>query len=159
MVGITGHHNLGARRFLDAVLDHADQSLTDGCPSWDAYLVRSYLQELLSDLEEGLGQVLMPEPDAPAALEVGGTLQPRWVKSHPTHRLMLGDRVVKQVRPLAKNVIRLFDAFEEEGWPSRIDYPIDKTIVHETISSANENLEGLRFRGDGTAEGICWERV
>jgi hypothetical protein len=59
-------------------------------------------------------------------------------------------------------------AFEEEGWPYRIDDPLPPkgethptTRLHDTIKWLNRNREHplLRFLGDGTGEGLCWEPV
>ncbi len=59
-------------------------------------------------------------------------------------------------------------AFEEEGWPHRIYDPLPpkgetnpKIRLHETIKWLNRNRENplLRFLGDGTGEGLCWEPV
>jgi len=59
-------------------------------------------------------------------------------------------------------------AFEEEHWPPRIDDPlpvhpdlIPKRRLHDTIKSLNRNQKTclIRFRGDGTGEGIRWELI
>ena len=59
-------------------------------------------------------------------------------------------------------------AFEEEGWPAKIDDPLapqsqqdPKRRLHDTIKCLNRNQKNelLHFRGDGTGEGILWELV
>ena len=62
----------------------------------------------------------------------------------------------------------MLSAFEEEGWPRHIYDPLPpkekldtKQRLHATIDWLNRNQENrvMRFRGDGTGEGICWERI
>ncbi len=57
-------------------------------------------------------------------------------------------------------------AFQEEGWPVRIDDPLPpvsesepKQRLRETIRSLNRNQKErlVRFKGDGTGEGVLWE--
>jgi hypothetical protein len=50
---------------------------------------------------------------------------PRWPAWDARRRLILcGDRVVKRFRRPAKNQTLILDAFQEEGWPGRIDDPL-----------------------------------
>ena len=59
--------------------------------------------------------------------------------------------------------MKVLDAFQEDGWPDRIDDPLspskDQQRLHETIASLNENmaLPLVHFRADGTGQGIVWE--
>lgn len=71
---------------------------------------------------------------------------------------------IKSVRSIsvAKNVVKILDAFQEEDWPTRIDDPLappDQQRMHETIRRLNDKLSSIRFRADGTGEGIIWEPV
>jgi hypothetical protein len=59
-------------------------------------------------------------------------------------------------------------AFEEEGWPARIDDPLppqqdqdSKRRLSDTIKCLNRKQSHhlIHFRGDGTGEGVVWERV
>jgi hypothetical protein len=79
--------------------------------------------------------------------------------------LRLGELVVKQFKVPAANQERVLAAFQEEGWPRRIDDPLPpspdldpKRRLHETISSLNRNLlrPWIRFHGDGTGQGVRW---
>jgi len=79
--------------------------------------------------------------------------------------LRLGEVVVKQFKVPAANQERVLAAFQEEGWPRRIDDPLPpspdldpKRRLHETISSLNRNLlrPWIHFHGDGTGQGIRW---
>jgi hypothetical protein len=92
------------------------------------------------------------------------TRPPLW---NPTTRtLSIGDRVVKQFRVPAHNQEAILAAFQEEGWPNRIDDPLPysagvkaKYRLHFTIGRLNGDSRQslIRFFGDGTGEGICWE--
>jgi hypothetical protein len=82
--------------------------------------------------------------------------------------LRLGDLVVKQFKAPAPNQEAILCAFQEEGWPPRIDDPIPpqlnqdpKTRLHDTINSLNRNQKHplIRFLGDGSGQGIRWELV
>ena len=66
----------------------------------------------------------------------------------------------------AGNQETVLAAFEEEGWPRRIDDPlpprgalVPKYRLHFTIQCLNQGQlsQLIRFFGDGTGEGVCWE--
>jgi hypothetical protein len=80
--------------------------------------------------------------------------------------LRVGTQLIKRFRVPAPNQELILSAFEEEGWPSRIDDPLSqapgiypKQRLHAAINSLNRNqkIALLRFRGDGNGSGICWE--
>jgi hypothetical protein len=73
--------------------------------------------------------------------------------------------VVKQFKLPSPNQVAILAAFEEEGWPTRIDDPLPprsdvdpKQRLHDTLRSINRNQRHrlLFFRGDGTGNGIIW---
>ena len=60
----------------------------------------------------------------------------------------------------------VLSVFEEEGWPRHIDDPLPhvenlepKRRLHDTIQCLNRKhrVSLLRFLGDGTGLGVCWE--
>jgi hypothetical protein len=78
------------------------------------------------------------------------------------------NRVVKQFKLPSPNQEAILLAFQEEGWPPRIDDPLPphphcdpKQRLHDTIRSLNRNqrVRLLRFKGDGTGQGILWEPI
>jgi hypothetical protein len=82
--------------------------------------------------------------------------------------LRFGGAVVKRFRQPSPNQEALLAAFEESGWPERIDDPLHphgepapKQRLHFTIWRLNRHQEQnlIRFLGDGTGEGISWARV
>ena len=92
--------------------------------------------------------------------------QPKWDRKR--RALMLGGEIVKRYRVPSPNQEAILAVFEEEGWPHRIDDPLSpaadqcpKQRLHSTIKYLNSSQENrlVRFRGDGTGEGILWERI
>lgn len=80
--------------------------------------------------------------------------------------LRLGDEVLKRFRVPACNQQLILSAFEEEGWPAKIDDPLPRTVtvhskprLHAAIQSLNRNQRPhrIRFRGNGKGDGILWE--
>jgi hypothetical protein len=110
-------------------------------------------------------------PAALSALDPGrstnGTPLPYWDAEN--RRLWLGTYLVKEFRQPAPNQTTLLDVFQEQGWAGRIDDPLGladgegekdaKRRLHETIKNLNRGLAAgtIRFRGDGTGEGVVWE--
>lgn len=97
---------------------------------------------------------------------VEGEPRPWWDSQR--RQLRLGDAIVKQFRVPASNQTRILAAFEEEGWPVRIDDPLPpngeqkpKRRLHDTINSLNRSQKQhlIRFLGDGSGQGIRWELV
>ena len=89
---------------------------------------------------------------------------PRW---DPKNRILsFGGRIVKRFGRLSPNQEAILNAFEEEGWPHRIHDPlppsgetVPKLRLRDAIRWMNKGHEcrALRFFGDGTAHGVCWE--
>jgi hypothetical protein len=120
---------------------------------------------LLGKLDDGIQSALAQIRDAarPLAKAVREQEKPRWDKKKG--KLLLGDLPIRRVAGHAKNVRLVLDAFEEVGWPDRLDDPIpgrpgklNSQRLSDTIKSLNTGLKHIRFHTDGTGEGICWER-
>lgn len=80
--------------------------------------------------------------------------------------LRVGNRVVKQFKWPAENQERVLDAFQDNGWPVRIDDPLlphpeicPKRRLHDTLKCLNRKQanELIKFRGDGTGLGVLLE--
>lgn len=91
---------------------------------------------------------------------------PRW--DDQRHELWLGTILVKRFKWKAVNQESVLAAFEEEGWPSRIDDPLSpvadcdpKRRLSDTIKCLNRKQTRplIRFSGDGSGEGILWDHV
>jgi hypothetical protein len=74
--------------------------------------------------------------------------------------------LVKRFRTPAPCQETILAAFEEEQWPPRIDDPLKgsplqdpKQRLHDVVRCLNRNQvqRRIRFRRDGTGEGICWD--
>jgi hypothetical protein len=76
--------------------------------------------------------------------------------------------LVKRFRIPSPNQVAILSAFQEEGWPSRIDDPLPpkpeqdpKRRLHDTIRNLNRSHRHaiLRFVGDGSGQGVLWESL
>lgn len=73
--------------------------------------------------------------------------------------------VIKEFQVPARNQVTILAAFEEEGWPSKIDDPLyytanvdPNTRLHDAINRLNGKQINplIRFHGDGTGKGVKW---
>ena len=92
-----------------------------------------------------------------------GFCQPRWDSQQ--RALFLGPRIVKRYARPSQNQELVLAAFQEEGWPLRVDDPLPpkreldpKRRLNKTIESLNACQENrlIAFHGDGTGAGIRW---
>jgi hypothetical protein len=69
---------------------------------------------------------------------------------------------------ISPNQERIIAAFEEEGWPRRIDDPLPphpeqdpKHRLRDTIKSLNRHQVNrlLHLTGDGTGQGVRWQII
>lgn len=85
---------------------------------------------------------------------------PSWNKDRG--ELSLDGNVIRRVRRgVGHRIVAILDAFEAGGWPDRIPTPLtlkDDQQMREAVYSLNDRLQAIHFRGDGTGEGIVWER-
>ena len=93
-------------------------------------------------------------------------VRPLW--DAESRRLRVNGQIVKCFKWPASNQEAVLCAFQEEGWPERIDDPLppqpeqdSKRRLADTIKCLNRKQanELIHFRGDGTGEGVVWERV
>jgi len=82
--------------------------------------------------------------------------------------LRVNGLIVKQFKVPAPNQEMVLAAFEEDGWPTRIDDPLPpqpdqdpKRRLHDTIVSLNRSHKHrlMRFLGDGSGEGVRWAPI
>jgi hypothetical protein len=94
------------------------------------------------------------------------SLLPGW--NSVLRELHFGARLVKRFHEPADNQETILAAFEEEGWPLRIDDPLSPTpaiSAKRRLRDAIKNLNRhqihrlIRFRGDGRGQGILWEAL
>lgn len=89
-------------------------------------------------------------------------MTPRWERD--TRTLWYGQQRVKRYPSPAANQIAVIAEFDILGWPKRIDDPLPVSYreapqrrLNETIKSLNRGQKVIRFRGDGTGQGVLWE--
>lgn len=89
--------------------------------------------------------------------------RPRWIAR--TGELWFDGEVVRHIRHVARatNVVRILAAFEESGWPQRIDDPItsggESDQRRRAIESLNKGLTRIRFSCTGDGESFGWEEI
>lgn len=92
-----------------------------------------------------------------------GPARPRWDRAGRV--LIFCGQVIKRFSWPARNQELILSAFEEMGWPERIDDPLpvtdgvsQKDRLHDTIKCLNRKrlIKSIRFAGDGTGQGVCW---
>lgn len=94
------------------------------------------------------------------------SMTPHWDSN--IRELHMCGHVVKRFKWQAVNQETVLSAFQEDGWPAVIDDPLPpkpeqdpRRRLHDTIKALNRNQlkPTIRFRGNGTGEGIRWEPV
>jgi hypothetical protein len=148
---VTGHvrHLVGPDRSGRTAPATSDLPITE----------RSYF--LLTDLGLALARGSGPCPPA-GSVRTPGVL-PRWDGS--LRELWVGGQMAKRFAAPAHNQTLILDALEEDGWPPYIDDPLPgaeqierQKRLRDAIRRLNDQKPRLlRFRANGTGEGICWE--
>jgi hypothetical protein len=153
---------MSPRCFLTWILESTRLSANETFgPELDPFVLYNLVNDLDNAVQGGLRGFTWHRTNS----SHGGTLslKPQWVKEREgawVGELRVGNDIARRVRPIAKNVILVLDAFEEEGWARAIYDPLhgdDPQRRHETISSLNDGLNLIRFHGDGTNERIKWD--
>ena len=111
----------------------------------------------MEDFDENHGEESQPNGQSSGMKDV---LQPTWDKA--LSQLLFDDEVVRKVSPQAANLIKILDAFQEDGWPKKIDSPFSpcedgKQKRRDAIRELNKKLRKIRFESDGSGEGLLWK--
>ena len=113
-----------------------------------------FLAVCLGRCAEKIGPVIPASPPKPPQ-----QAKPRW--DGETRTLYLGDLLIKRYnRGTAVNQIDVIEAFQNAGWPAVIDDPFNNPRrLNQTLRSLKDSLpaDTIRFRGDGTGDGVTWE--
>ena len=80
----------------------------------------------------------------------------------------VGPFMVRQFRRSADNQAGVLEAFEDENWPARVEFPpgiLSELDPEHKLNDAafdlnrGEELFLVCFFCDGTGRGVCWELV
>ena len=80
-------------------------------------------------------------------------------------QLRVGENIVQEFRQPSSRQVAVLSAFQSQGWPPRIDDPLNAAdaaevhgLLHFTIQNLNRNQlrKLIHFSGDGTRRGVCW---
>jgi hypothetical protein len=121
---------------------------------------------LLQDPAPIVKQMILSVLQHPQIAKYASASSPQWDAEY--RELRVGRRVVKEYRVPCPNQEAILAAFQEEGWPHHIHDPLPplgdiepKCRLHDTIKRLNRHHKEwlIRFHGDGTGEGVCWEYV
>lgn len=162
-------HSYGKRgevaHFYSELLAAHEHATTHGQPLLTEVGIFYVRQQLLPTRSRRTPQANIASA-AGASLSTGSL--PHW--DSQSRRLWLGGLLVKEFRQLAPNQTCLLDVFQEQGWATaHIDDPLPslpgeteesaKQRLQETIKNLNRGLlpGTIRFRGDGTGQGVRWE--
>lgn len=93
---------------------------------------------------------------------VGVAIVPFWDAMR--RQLLVESRVVKWLRQPARMQELVLAAFQEDGWPPRIDdpLPVSKDVdrnarLRDVVRRLNvQSPKQIVFYRDGTGQGICW---
>lgn len=101
-----------------------------------------------------------PQLEAKHATPAVSTIKPQW--DSELRQLTMNGEIIRQLGHRATQAEKIVQAFEEDGWPHRIESPFPaseagSTTRREAIRSLNHGLLQIRFVSDGSREGIVWE--
>lgn len=122
--------------------------------------------ECAGDLCENPLERACPSADRLGGAESHPEVQPVPVWNADRQELRYVGELVKRYKLPSKNQIAILNSFQEDGWPVRIDDPLPQSPgvdsrrkLNDTVKALNNNQKKnwLRFRSDGTGEGITWE--
>lgn len=114
-----------------------------------------YLERCLHRVRKHLDDAVDREPSTPS--EVRSRAKPEWNKD--IGELSVGGVLVKKFSQPAANQRRVLDAFQEAGWPRKMDDPLrpdpgidPKRRLAETVRSLNNNMKSAIFTSSATEQ-------
>jgi hypothetical protein len=116
---------------------------------------------VLSDLGISVARGLV-SGGRPSVPFVEAAVTPIWDTNR--RELHVGDILVKRFRQPAPNQETILAAFQEDGWPPRIDNPIagagdveSQDRLHNAVKKLNHQINTvLHFSSDGRGDGVIW---
>jgi hypothetical protein len=77
--------------------------------------------------------------------------------------LSFNGRTIRRFSPRATNARPVLSAFQEQGWPVRIDDPLPRggnsRRLRETVRTLNGKTEAIKFFSDGKSSGFRWQEL
>ena len=138
-----------------------------GTPTWNECIVEvaNALGFINGQRRDALLSELATKLRAGMASNARSAAVPHW--DNEARELRYRGQVVRTVKRLdqAYNIVKILRAFEEAGWPPRIDDPHGRKSNDETrrrdMSSLNKRMLKplLKFECDGTGTGFLWKKV
>ena len=99
-----------------------------------------------------------PPGDGPVVARTLQSVRPRWDEAN--RQFFINGVVVKTYKHKAVNQTAVLAALQESGWARRVLLPFHKVKTSQTLKELNRLApDKMRFRGDGTGEGLTWELV
>lgn len=106
-------------------------------------------------------QAPLPTSDDLGLEEEGTAIADHPVWNSDTGELRLGNRLIYSARLMKhpSNYQRIFEAFQEVGWPIRAKNPLDygQHQLHQVLYDLNGGLTAIRFRSRQGGKAIIWE--
>ncbi len=96
---------------------------------------------------------------APEQVDIGEGCEVATPRYDSVRRLLTYQgKTIKQFKQPAKHQECVLRAFEEDGWRPKIDDPLPRGKLPQTIRDLNRNMKdtSIRFEADGTGEGVMW---
>jgi hypothetical protein len=161
----TGIDHAGLRWFItQGLVEHARELLDPGAE------IRRFAPLTNLSFPEGTCFAIMPAGLSLAEQLAADDLRTRLSATTPVwdperRQLSWAGIVVKRFRARAENQERILNAFQEEGWPGRVDDPLPPTHTADSQARLRDAIRRLndcqsrrmiRFSGDGTGTGVCW---
>ncbi len=99
-------------------------------------------------------------PDPPHGTGAHAPPLPHW-DSVRRELVVDGVAVARFTKHPAVNQTAVLAAFEAAGWPEGIENVGRKGELNQTLKDLNRKIrpQWIKFRGNGTGEGVLWERV
>jgi hypothetical protein len=159
------HHSLIGRRITRGQTSQMPKQGVDHVGNYgpgDRFVITVNGKRLWQLIQESPGQ----HGSSICAVQQSDPAATRPIYDGEKHSLSLNGFEIKKFRWAASNQERILSAFQEEGWPRRIDDPLaqdskvdPKSRLHDTIKCLNRSQihQLIKFRGDGTGQGVLWE--
>jgi hypothetical protein len=159
------HQRLGEH--WQAVMDLLDRKLASSQQIRQISLIAFWervAQQLLDDLTHDLSLIQMHVDKEQSELLPGGeekSQPPRPRYDAKQRELWYGDELCRHYKRPAPNREKVLNSFEELGWPDRIDDPLDRGKLADTVRDLQRDLRAssITFERDGTGKGIIWKQT